>query len=71
MKRRFAIIASKSSKVDPGWTGRRLDFPVYSDALAKHRAELGEPELPRNAGKSRTPSKRALLKAIKDLGGTW
>lgn len=37
--------------------------------LAKRRAELGNPELPRNSGKNRTPSKRALLKAIEDIGG--
>jgi hypothetical protein len=39
--------------------------------LVKRRAELGEPEMPRNAGNNRTPSKRALLKAIEDLGGKW
>ena len=39
--------------------------------LAARRAELGIPELPRNAGKNRTASKRALLKAIKDAGGKW
>jgi len=32
---------------------------------------LGEPDLPRNAGKNRNPSKRALLKAIEDAGGKW
>ena len=64
-------MASKVSKAEPGWTGRRLDFPAYSEALTKRRAELGEPDLPRNAGQNRTPSKRALLKAIKDAGGEW
>lgn len=39
--------------------------------LAKRRAELGNPEIPRNSGKNRTPSKRALLKAIEDIGGKW
>jgi hypothetical protein len=39
--------------------------------LAKRRAELGNPELPRNAGANRTASKKALLKAIEDAGGTW
>jgi hypothetical protein len=27
--------------------------------------------VPRNSGKNRTPSKRALLKAIEDAGGKW
>ena len=39
--------------------------------VTARRAELGLPELPRNAGDSRTPSKRALLKAIEDAGGKW
>jgi hypothetical protein len=30
-----------------------------------------EPDLPRNDGKNRTKSKKALLKAIKDIGGKW
>jgi hypothetical protein len=44
---------------------------VFSDALSKRRAELGNPELARNSGKNRTESKKALLKAIKDAGGNW
>lgn len=39
--------------------------------LAARRVELGLPDLPRNAGTRRTPSKRALLKAIEDIGGKW
>lgn len=64
-------MASKTSKADPAWTGRTLDFPAFSEALSKRRAELGNPELPRNPGTNRTPSKRALLQAIADLGGKW
>ena len=64
-------MALKRLKTEPEWTGRRIDFPEFSEALSKRRAELGEPELPRNAGTQRTPSKRALLKAIKDAGGKW
>lgn len=64
-------MASKRLTTDPAWTGRRVDFPAFSEALAKRRAELGEPELPRNAGKNRTASKRALLKAIEEAGGKW
>lgn len=42
-----------------------------SARLARRKAELGLPDLPRNSGKNRTASKRALLKAIEDLGGKW
>lgn len=49
--------------------------PVAMEALARRiaarKAELGNPEPPRNTGKRRTPSKRALLKAIEDAGGKW
>ena len=65
------IMASKRFKAEEKWTGRRVDFPVFSDALSKRRAELGNPELARNSGKNRTESKKALLKAIKDAGGNW
>ena len=69
-------MASKRLKTDPqgtdpAWTGRRVDFPAFSAALAKRRAELAEPDLPRNSGENRTASKRALLKAIADAGGKW
>ena len=37
-----------------------------------YKQKFGEyPDLPRNSGNNRTPSKRALLKAIKDAGGEW
>jgi hypothetical protein len=39
--------------------------------VAARSAELGEPEVPRKPGQNRTPSKRALLKAIEDAGGKW
>ena len=49
--------------------------PVTLEALGERitvrRAELGVVELPRNSGTRRTPSKRALLKAIEDVGGKW
>jgi len=64
-------MASKSSKASDGWTGRRIDMAEFGKRLAARRAELGNPELPRNAGANRTASKRALLKAIEDAGGKW
>ncbi|MCZ8326038.1 MAG: hypothetical protein O9283_12320 [Sphingomonadaceae bacterium] len=39
--------------------------------LAKRRAEMAQPYLPRNTGQRRTASKRALLKAIEQAGGKW
>lgn len=39
--------------------------------VAARKAELCLPDLPRNSGKRRTASKRALLKAIEEAGGKW
>ena len=63
-----AIMVSKTSKAEEP---TRLSHPDFAARLAARRAELGNPELPRNSGKRRTPSKRALLKAIEDAGGKW
>ena len=35
------------------------------------RAAAGDPVMPRNTGTRRTASKRALLKAIEEVGGKW
>jgi hypothetical protein len=48
-----------------------IDMADLGERLAKRRTELGNPELPRNAGANRTASKKALLKAIEDAGGKW
>ena len=64
-------MASKRLKTEDNWVGRKVDFPAFSAALSKRRAELGEPDLPRNSGENRTESKKALLKALKDMGGKW
>lgn len=39
--------------------------------VARRQAEFGPVNPPRNAGNRRTESKRALLKAIDELGGKW
>ena len=39
--------------------------------IARRAEALGGVDVPRNSGKNRTPSKRALLKAIEDIGGKW
>jgi hypothetical protein len=62
-------MASKTSEAEA--QGPVINMAELGERLAKRRAELGIPELPGNAGKNRTPSKRALLKAIEDAGGKW
>jgi hypothetical protein len=64
------ITGSKMSEPD-GPEARVIDMAELGARIAKRRAELGNPDLPRNAGERRTPSKRALLKAIEDAGGQW
>jgi hypothetical protein len=39
--------------------------------IERRRQETGITDLPRNSGKRRTESKKALLKAINDVGGNW
>ncbi len=56
-------IGSKTSTVIP--------FEVFAADMARRKAAAGDIVVPRNAGNRRTASKRALLKAIEDLGGTW
>ena len=43
----------------------------FAADIARRREVAGKPELPRNSGKRRTASKRALLKAIEEAGGRW
>lgn len=62
-------MASKTSKADTGETVTQM--ADVAARLIKRRAELGEPEMPRNPGKNRTASKRALLAEIEKLGGKW
>ena len=48
--------------------------PVTLEALAEgivRRTAASDVDVPRNSGKRRTPSKRALLKAIEAAGGKW
>ena len=53
------------------WPGRRIAHEAIARELAERREAAGNPDLPRNAGTRRTPSKLALLKAIEDAGGKW
>lgn len=70
-----AIMASKISKAE---TETVIDMAELGARVAKRKAALGivDPVEPariigRNDGKNRTTSKKALLKAIKDIGGEW
>jgi hypothetical protein len=64
-------MASKHSSNTDGWTGRRIDFVAFGNGLSERATALGNPEMPRNSGDRRTESKKALLKAINDIGGKW
>lgn len=68
VKRPVAIMASKTSSPE---TQPVIDMADLATRLAARRAKTGLPDLPRNTGTRRTPSKHALLKAIEDLGGKW
>lgn len=48
-----------------------IAFEELGRRISRRRAEVGEIDVPRNAGNRRTASKRALLKAIEDAGGKW
>ncbi len=48
-----------------------IDMAEMGAAIAARKGQLGIPDLPRNSGARRTPSKQALLKAIDDAGGKW
>lgn len=43
----------------------------FGRRISARKAKLGIPDPPRNSGKNRTASKRALLKAIEEAGGKW
>lgn len=60
---------SKTSGIEPAEPV--IDMAELGARIAERRATLGNPDLPRNAGKRRTASKKALLKAIEAAGGDW
>ena len=60
-----------TSSMADDWPGPRISHEEFAARLAARREELGYPALPRNSGKRRTPSKRALLDAIAKSGGRW
>lgn len=65
--KRLATMESKTSSPEP------ITLEELGRQIARRRAELGitDADIPRNSGTRRTTSKKALLKAIKDIGGNW
>jgi hypothetical protein len=61
-------MGSKSSKAEEPAIETLAEF---GRRLAERRAANPGVEAPRNSGKRRTPSKRALLKAIRATGADW
>lgn len=66
-------MASPISKTDTfgDWQGRIIAHADFASRLAARREAIGEPDMPRNSGNRRTASKRALLKALDQLGADW
>ncbi|MES2021445.1 MAG: hypothetical protein V4460_09090 [Pseudomonadota bacterium] len=52
-------------------TSQPIPLEAFVAEIERRRAAAGYPEMPRNSGNRRTESKRALLKAIEEAGGTW
>ncbi|HXH15524.1 MAG TPA: hypothetical protein VNJ10_05275 [Sphingomonas sp.] len=50
---------------------RATPLADFAQDVARRRAAVGDVVMPRNAGAQRTDSKRALLTAIKKVGGKW
>jgi hypothetical protein len=60
----------RTLQADPG-PEEVTDMVEFGRELLRRRQAAGDPNMPRNSGKRRTPSKRALLKAIEEAGGKW
>ena len=60
-------MVSKTAKAEP----QVVPLEEFAAEVARRRQALGEVDVPRNSGKRRTASKRALLKAIEEVGGRW
>jgi hypothetical protein len=65
-------MASTILKPEPGAVPLAEFAADIDRRLAEYEAREGKPfDIPRNSGKRRTASKRALLKAIEAAGGKW
>lgn len=69
------ITVPRTSKTDEQNWGEPIDLIPFGRALAERRADYearkGPVPVPRNSGKHRTVSKKALLKAIAATGKKW
>lgn len=64
-------MVSKSSRVENATPLAELAADI-DRRRNEYEMRCGKPfDIPRNSGKRRTASKRALLKAIEDAGGKW
>ncbi len=59
-------MASQTSKAKP----KSVPFAEFAADIERRRVETGITELPRNSGKRRIESKKALLAAIEAAGGS-
>jgi hypothetical protein len=64
------------SKAESSDDGPVIDMAEFGRDLLRRRAEYEAatgkpPRIPRNSGKRRTASKRALLEEIEKAGGRW
>jgi hypothetical protein len=60
-------MASQTSKTNR----KAVPLAEFVTDIERRRQETGITELPRNCGKRRTESKKALLAAIAEVGGKW
>jgi hypothetical protein len=60
-------MASTRSKVE----AEAISLDAFGRDVQRRREAAGNIQIPRNTGSRRTESKRALLKAIKSVGGNW
>ena len=64
-----------TSRTDEQNWGEPIDLVAFGRALAKRRADYearnGPVPVPRNSGKRRSASKKALLRAIAATGKAW
>lgn len=50
---------------------RAIPLADFAADIERRRRETGVTDLPRNSGERRTESKRALLRALDNLGARW
>ncbi|QXQ08722.1 hypothetical protein KX816_07440 [Sphingosinicellaceae bacterium] len=55
----------------PTYSDKPVTLEEFSRDVERRRVESGITTVPRNSGKRRTASKRALLAAIEAAGGKW